>query len=475
MGSPLAERVLAGDPRSIARAISLIEDESAAGADLVRELYPRTGRAYLIGVTGPPGAGKSTLVDRMTGELRKGGQTIGIVAVDPTSPFSGGAILGDRVRMAAHFGDEGVFIRSMATRGHLGGLAQATTDVALVLDAAGKDVVIIETVGVGQDEVDIVRAADVSIVVLVPGTGDEVQALKAGIMEIADIFVVNKADRDGADRLAQSVAAMLTLQTFQPDDWRPPILKTEATTGAGVPEVIAAVDRFRAHSEPERATRRRARQRYRLHDLLSHRFLQMAERQLAPGEFERLVDGIAARRVDPYSAADEIIHRVRGAGSAEHRDAGARGPARPSAEQRDGGRARSTKAVLDHVGIAVQDVGKSLAFFRDALGLDVEMPEEVASQRVRAHFIPVGESSIELLEATGSDSAIAKYVEKRGPGIHHITLRVDDIRAVLDELKARGVRLVDQQPRPGAEGSLVAFIHPSAAHGVLVELKQVIE
>src|SRR5262249_36560681 len=283
-----------------------------------------------------------------TGELRKGGQTIGIVAVDPTSPFSGGAILGDRVRMGAHFGDEGVFIRSMATRGHLGGLAQATTDVALVLDAAGKDVVIIETVGVGQDEVDIVRAADVSIVVLVPGTGDEVQALKAGIMEIADIFVVNKADRDGADRLAQSVAAMLALQTFQPDDWRPPILKTEATTGAGVPEVLAAVERFRAHSKAEQATRRRERQEYRLRDLLSHRFLQLAEQELAPGEFQRLVDGIAARTIDPYSAASEIINRI-----THH---------------------RSSKAILDHVGIAVQDIDKSLSFFRDALGLDVEIP-----------------------------------------------------------------------------------------------------
>jgi len=460
MGSPLAERVIAGDPRGIARAISLIEDESPAGADVVRELYPRTGRAFLIGVTGPPGAGKSTLVDRMTGELRKAGQTIGIVAVDPTSPFSGGAILGDRVRMAAHFGDEGVFIRSMATRGHLGGLAHATSDVALVLDAAGKDVVIIETVGVGQDEVDIVRTADVSIVVLVPGTGDEVQALKAGIMEIADIFVVNKADREGADRLAHSVAAMLSLQTFHPDDWRPPILKTEATTGAGVPEVIGAVDRFRVHSEAERASRRRSRQEYRLRDLLSHRFLQLAERELAPGEFQRLVDGIVARRIDPYSAANEIINRVRGAGPAEDQDAA------------EDGRARSTRAVLDHVGIAVQDVDKSLAFFRDALGLEVEVPEEVASQRVRAHFIAVGESSIELLEATASDSAIAKYLEKRGPGIHHITLRVDDIHAALEQLKTRGVRLVDQEPRPGAEGSLVAFIHPSAAHGVLVELKQ---
>src|SRR5258705_2054331 len=234
MTSSLAERVFAGDARAMARAISLIEDDSPAGAELIRTIYPRTGGAYLVGVTGPPGAGKSTLVDRMTTELRTKGQTVGIIAVDPTSPFSGGALLGDRVRMGAHFADEGVFIRSMATRGHLGGLAHATSDVALVLDASGKDIVIIETVGVGQDEVDIVRTADISIVVLVPGTGDEVQALKAGIMEIADIFVVNKADRDGADRLVQSVAAMLGLQAFQPADCRPPILKTESRTGTGV-------------------------------------------------------------------------------------------------------------------------------------------------------------------------------------------------------------------------------------------------
>ena len=459
--SSLAERVFAGDARGIARAISLIEDESSVGADLVREIYPRTGRAYLIGVTGPPGAGKSTLVDRMTTELRKSGQTVGIVAVDPTSPFSGGAILGDRVRMANHFADDGVFIRSMATRGHLGGLARATSDVALVLDAAGKDIVMIETVGVGQDEVDIVRTADVSIVVLVPGAGDEVQALKAGIMEIADIFVVNKADREGADRLAQSVASMLSLQTFQSSAWRPPILKTEATTGAGVPQLIETIQQFRAHSESARATRQQERQEYRLRDLLSHRFMQLVEETLPPGELQRVIDGIAARQVDPYTAAADIIRRVRGAAPAESRSAVEGGPAEGA-----------MRAVLDHVGIAVQDIGKALAFFRDALGLEVEAPEEVASQRVRAHFVPVGESSIELLEATAGDSAIARYIEKRGPGIHHITLRVDDIRAVLARLKARGVRLVDQEPRPGAEGSLVAFIHPSAAHGVLVELKQ---
>ena len=316
----LAERVFAGDARGIARAISLIEDESPAAAELVRAIYPRTGRAYLVGVTGPPGAGKSTLVDRMTTELRKAGQTVGIVAVDPTSPFSGGAILGDRVRMGTHFGDEGVFIRSMATRGNLGGLARATSDVALVLDAAGKDIVIIETVGVGQDEVDIVRTADISIVVLVPGAGDEVQALKAGIMEIADIFVVNKADRDGADRLVQSVAGMLALQTFQPGDWRPPIVKTEATSGTGVPELVAAIETFREHSEATRATRRRTRQEYRLRDLLSHRLMQLVEETLPEGELQRVVDGIASREVDPYSAATDIINRVRRAGSAEQED-----------------------------------------------------------------------------------------------------------------------------------------------------------
>jgi len=306
----LAERVLAGDSRSIARAISLIEDEAPAGAILIRDIYPRTGRAYLIGVTGPPGAGKSTLVDRLTTELRRGGQTVGIIAVDPTSPFTGGAILGDRVRMGAHHGDEGVFIRSMATRGHLGGLARATSDVALVLDAAGKDVVIIETVGVGQDEIDIVRTADISIVVLVPGTGDEVQALKAGIMEIADIFVVNKADREGADRLAQSVSAMLSLQTFQPTDWRPPIQKTEATTGTGIAELLETVQEFRTHSADARASRQRVRQEFRLRDLLSHRFMQLVEETLPAGELHHIVDGIASREVDPYSAAADIMRRV---------------------------------------------------------------------------------------------------------------------------------------------------------------------
>jgi LAO/AO transport system kinase len=307
----LSDRVLAADTRAIARAISLIEDESPAGAELVRRIFPHTGRAYLIGVTGPPGAGKSTLVDRLITELRASSRSVGVVAVDPTSPFSGGAILGDRVRMQAHAGDPGVFIRSMATRGHLGGLARATSEAGLVLDAAGKDIVLIETVGVGQDEVDIVRTADVSLVTIVPGAGDEVQALKAGIMEIADVFVVNKADREGVERTVASIEALLSLQSFGPDEWRPPIVRTVAITGKGVKELLDAVEGFRRHQGTARTARRRARAEWRVKELLARRFLEYVETDLlGPGELDQLLAQIAERQVDPYTAVDRIVRRA---------------------------------------------------------------------------------------------------------------------------------------------------------------------
>jgi LAO/AO transport system kinase len=452
----IVERLLARDPRAIARAISLIENESVEDAALVGRIYPHTGRAYVIGLTGPPGAGKSTLADRMVTEIRKAGSTVGVLAIDPTSPYTGGALLGDRVRMQVHAEDEGVFIRSMATRGHLGGLARTTSEAALVLDAAGFDYVIIETVGVGQDEVDVVRTADIAIVTVVPGTGDEIQALKAGIMEIADIFVVNKADREGADRSAAAIETMLSLGSWAPGAWKPPVLRTEATTGRGIPELIATIQQFKAAMPDALGERRRARSEWRLREILTRRFIQHVEqRVLQPGEFDRWLDRIARQEIDPYRAAEAIMGKTTS------------GVVSPS------DRAETTPEVvfsIDHIGVAVDDATAMVDFFKQMFGFETDEPEVLEWHRIR--FVATGQTTIELVEPMSAESPVARFLAARGPGFHHVCFRVPDIEAALGALKARGARLIDEVARAGAQGSRIAFMHPSTSCGLLIEIKQ---
>jgi LAO/AO transport system kinase len=307
-----AEKIRAGDVRAISRAITAIENHDPEAEEVLRELFAQTGQAYLIGVTGSPGTGKSTLVDRLASRYRKQQLPVGIVAVDPSSPFSGGAILGDRIRMQGHATDSGVFIRSMATRGFLGGLARTTADVALLLDAAGKRVILVETVGVGQDEVDIVKLADCTLVVLMPGSGDEVQAIKAGIMEIGDIFVLNKADREGTDRFEQQLLAMLSLAPER-DGWRPPVVRTVATEDKGTADVVTAIKKFRAHfaAVGRRNTKSVERWKQRLLELLQARLMErVAGEGLGEAALTALANEVAERKKDPYSAVSEILARV---------------------------------------------------------------------------------------------------------------------------------------------------------------------
>ena len=305
----LVNRVRSGDPRALARAISLVENHGAHSIEVLKHLFPFSGRATLIGMTGAPGAGKSTLVDQMAREYRKQRKTIGIIAVDPTSPFSGGAILGDRIRMQAHYADPGIYIRSMATRGSLGGLASTTADVATVIDASGRDLVMIETVGVGQDEVDIVGLADVTVVVLVPGMGDDVQTIKAGIMEIADVFVINKADRDGAERVEREIRAMQSL-SVRSDSWVPPIVKTVATEGSGISDVVSAIEQYREYLIEGSAGdhRRVANWRKRITEMLRDAlFRRVVVDYLGDGQADRLAAEVAEHKRDPYSLVEQIV------------------------------------------------------------------------------------------------------------------------------------------------------------------------
>src|SRR5246127_4441345 len=272
-----AEQIRSGEIRAISRAITAIENHTPLAEPLLKILFPQTGAAYLTGITGAPGTGKSTLVDRLAAQHRKQNEGVGVIAVDPTSPYTGGAILGDRIRMQSHAGDAGIFIRSMATRGFLGGLARATAEVALLLDAAGKHQILIETVGVGQDEIDIVRLADCVVVVLVPGLGDDIQNMKAGLMEIADIFVLNKSDREGANRLEQELHAMLSL-VMPRDGWHPPVVRTVASENKGIDALAATIAKFRAHFEAsgERKRKHVEHWKQRLVELLESRLLQRA-------------------------------------------------------------------------------------------------------------------------------------------------------------------------------------------------------
>jgi LAO/AO transport system kinase len=306
-----AEQVRAGEMRAISRAITAIENHAPEAEELLRLLFPHTGKAYLTGVTGAPGTGKSTLVDRLAAFHRRNQAQVGVIAVDPTSPYSGGAILGDRIRMQGHASDSGTFIRSMATRGFLGGLAGATAEVALLLDAAGKKHVLIETVGVGQDEIDIVRLADCVLVVLVPGLGDDIQNMKAGLMEIGDIFVLNKADREGADRLEQQLLAMLSL-VMPRDGWQPPVIRTVATENQGIEALAAAVKKFEKHFEAsgERQRKNLEHWKKRLVELLESRLFERAlGGPKGEARLTELAGEVAERKKDPFTAVNEILKR----------------------------------------------------------------------------------------------------------------------------------------------------------------------
>jgi len=304
----LIDRLRSGDPRALARAISTVENRRSGSVELLKDLFAHTGHARVIGLTGAPGAGKSTLVDQLAKFYRRENETVGIIAVDPTSPYTGGAILGDRIRMQDHHADPGIFIRSMATRGSLGGLARTTADVATVLDASGRDRILIETVGVGQDEVDIVRLADVTVVILVPGMGDDVQTIKAGIMEIADIFVINKSDRDGAERVEREIRAMQSLDVRK-DGWTPPIVKTVASEGTGVKELASAIGEYETYLESRDLLLQKNVEnwRERLVEMLRDAMLERARAQIDDGKLSRFAAEVAEHKRDPYSLVEEIV------------------------------------------------------------------------------------------------------------------------------------------------------------------------
>jgi LAO/AO transport system kinase len=416
----MMSRLRAGDVRALARAVSLVED--GAGAELVAACRAVEARALRVGITGPPGAGKSTLVDQMARVLRKEGLRVGVIAVDPSSPYSGGALLGDRIRMQGFEGDDGVYIRSMASRGMMGGLARGVENVCVVMEVAGRQAILVETVGVGQDEVDVAGVVDVTVLVLVPGMGDEVQSLKAGVMEVADVFVVNKSDREGAERLE---AEILGMQGLSSDSRKVPVVRTVGTTGEGVGELMRVVRDLvgtDVHGTGKSPSLKR----------------------------ETLGTRIFATPIDTTPIHSASIHT-----------------APIHAAQIDAQFGGGLK--LDHLGVAVRSIAAAKGFY-ESLGMVVGHEEVVEFEQVKTAMLPIGDSRIELLEATAEDSTIGRFVAKRGEGLHHIAVKVEDVDAMFTRLKGEGVRLASDAVRVGAGGHRYFFVHPASTGGVLVEI-----
>lgn len=450
------EKILAGDRRCIAQAISAVESRDPSAVPLLRQLFPKSGRAHVIGLTGSPGAGKSTLVEKLAQDYRRRGKRVGILAVDPTSPYSGGAILGDRVRMQSLSHDPGVYIRSMATRGQMGGLAPTTQDAVTILDAAGCEYILIETVGVGQDEVEVARLTDVTVLLLVPGLGDDIQTFKAGVMEIADLYVINKADRPGADRVEQEVASMLSLAT-RSDGWHPPTIKTIATTGQGIGELVKALDEFQGFAVKGQLAEHRLKEhwRSRVLDLLRQTLFERAVAgPLRDGLLDQQVTELITHQKDPHQVVDEIILALIPSGPSSH----------------IGPESTAGRAKIHHLGIAVESLATAVPIYQRLVGSAPRSEETIADQKVRVVSFDLGGGDLELLEGTSVDSPITRFITKRGPGIHHLALSVPDLPAALRKLESDGVRLIDRQPRIGADNERIAFIHPSSTAGVLIEL-----
>lgn len=436
--SELARGVRAGEPRALARALTAVENRWPEAHDLLTELFPHTGNAMVIGLTGPPGVGKSTLADRLATRARDKGKRVAILATDPTSPFTGGALLGDRVRMEAGSRDPEIFIRSMATRGHVGGLSATAFEAIAVLEASGRDFILVETVGVGQDEVDVAAAAGLTIVVLAPGLGDEIQAAKAGLLEAAARVVVNKADQEGADRLVADLEMVLGA-----GEGAPRVLQTVATNGEGVPELLNDLEALYLASAAESPVRRRRALEGWLSELVARGAVEKAQGAI----WEATVDALVAGSLDPFSAAERVLAALAG-----------------------GGGAKSMK--IHHLGIAVRGLDEAAARFEALLGLARGKRYDLPEWKVSVLFLAVGESHLELLEPHGEDSNVGKFLARRGEGLHHVCFEVEDIEASLRDFERQGAELIDKKPRPGAGGHLVAFVHPKSTHGVLVELKQ---